>query len=223
MKYSGSFGHPRLWLQLHLEFEDGSTQNVVTDGSWKTTEGPITFSCIYGGEDYDARREQPGWDSPGFDDSGWRRAGGVEAPGGAMRAQSRPPIRVQQTFQSANVSEPRPGVYIYDLGQNFSGWPRVTASGPAGSTIRMVPGELLDKDGLVTQRSSGGPNSFSYTLKGQGREVWSPRFSYYGFRYVQVEGLKPEKVEGEFVHLDAPRVGHFESSNTGVQSHSCPH
>lgn len=213
VKYSGSFGHPRLWLQLHLEFEDGSTQNVVTDGSWKTSEGPITFSCIYGGEDYDARREQPGWDSPGFDDSGWRRAGGVEAPGGAMRAQASPPVRVQQTFQAVKVPQPRPGVFIYDLGQNFSGWPRVTASGPAGSTVKMIPGELLGQDELVTQRSSGGPNSFSYTLKGQGREVWAPRFSYYGFRYVQVEGLRPEKVEGEFVHLDAPRVGKFECSN----------
>ncbi|HWQ10579.1 MAG TPA: family 78 glycoside hydrolase catalytic domain, partial [Holophaga sp.] len=86
--------------------------------------------------------------------------------------------------------------------------------GPAGATVRMIPGELLDKDGFVTQRSSGGPNSFSYTLKGQGREVWSPRFTYYGFRYVQVEGLKPENVEGQFVHLDAPRSGQFECSNT---------
>lgn len=213
VKYSGSFGHPRLWLQLHLEFADGSTQDVVTDGTWKTTEGPITFSCLYGGEDYDARREQPGWDSPGFDDSAWRRAGGVEAPGGVMRAQSSPPIRVQQTYPANRVTEPKPGVFVYDLGQNFSGWPRVTASGPAGSTVKMIPGELLDKDGLVTQRSSGGPNSFSYTLKGEGREVWSPRFSYYGFRYVQVEGWKPESVEGQFVHLDAPRVGKFECSN----------
>ncbi|MBN9659952.1 MAG: family 78 glycoside hydrolase catalytic domain [Acidobacteria bacterium] len=213
VKYSGSFGHPRLWLQLHLEFADGSTQDVVTDSTWKTTEGPLTFSCLYGGEDYDARRELPGWDSPGFDDSAWKRAGGVEAPGGVMRAQSSPPIRVQQTYPAVRVTEPKPGVFVYDLGQNFSGWPRVTASGPAGSTVKMIPGELLDKDGLVTQRSSGGPNSFSYTLKGQGREVWAPRFSYYGFRYVQVEGWKPERVEGQFVHLDAPRVGKFECSN----------
>ncbi|QOY90836.1 family 78 glycoside hydrolase catalytic domain [Paludibaculum fermentans] len=213
VKYSGSFGHPRLWLQLHLEYRDGSTQDIATDGSWKTADGPITFSCLYGGEDYDARREQPGWDSPGFDDSTWRRAGGVEAPGGVLRAQSSPAIRVQQTYPAVQVTEPKPGVYVYDLGQNFSGWPRVTASGPAGSTVKMIPGELLDKDGLVTQRSSGGPNSFSYTLKGEGREVWSPRFSYYGFRYVQVEGLKPEAVEGQFVHLDAPRTGKFECSN----------
>ncbi|MGJ5816602.1 family 78 glycoside hydrolase catalytic domain [Paludibaculum fermentans] len=213
VKYSGSFGHPRLWAQVHLEYADGSTQDIATDSSWKTAEGPIAFSCLYGGEDYDARREQPGWDAPGFDDSAWRQAGGVEAPGGVMRAQSSQPIRVQQTYPSIRVTEPRPGVFVYDLGQNFSGWPRVTASGPAGSTVKMIPGELLGKDGLVTQRSSGGPNSFSYTLKGQGREVWAPRFSYYGFRYVQVEGLKPESVEGQFVHLDAPRSGRFECSN----------
>jgi hypothetical protein len=214
VKYTGSFGHPRLAMVLHLEFADGSERDVATDGTWRVSDGPITFSCIYGGEDYDARVEQAGWDRPGFDDSEWRRASTGEPPGGTMRAQTSPPIKIQKTLSTARVTEPKPGVRVYDLGLNFAGWPKVTASGPAGSTVKMIPGELLGPDGLVTQRSSGGPVSFTFTLKGAGRETWAPRFTYYGFRYVQVEATaNVEKMEGEFVHLDAPRAGEFASSS----------
>jgi hypothetical protein len=213
-KFTGSFGQPRLRLQLHLEYTDGTVADVATDGTWRVTDGPLTFSCIYGGEDYDARREPAGWDRPGFDDSAWRRAAGMEAPGGELRAQASPPVRVQQTLRPVKVTEPKPGVVVYDLGQNFAGWPRITANGPAGSEIKMTPGELLDSAGLVSQRSSGGPVSFNYTLRGGGDETWSPRFSYYGFRYVQVEGAAAlRSLEGQFLHLDARRTGEFSSSN----------
>jgi len=223
-KYTGSFGHPRLFLQLHLEFQDGTVADVGTDGSWRVHDGPLTFSCIYGGEDFDARLEPAGWDRPGFDDSSWPRATGVEAPGGVLRAQSSPPVRVQQTFRPVRVTEPKLGTYVYDLGQNFAGWPKIVVSGPAGAQVRLTPGELLDSAGLVTQRSSGGPTYFTYTLNGSGEETWSPRFSYTGFRYVQVEGAAPasdarpggatlRRLEGQFVHLDAVRTGQFSCSN----------
>lgn len=213
-KYTGSFGHPRLWVMLHVEYADGTSGDIATDASWHTHEGPVVFSCIFGGEDYDARKEMPGWDGPGFDAANWQRVSTVEAPGGVMKAQSSPPIRVQQTFATVKVTQPKPGVSVYDLGQNFSGWPLITVSGAAGSEVRMTPGELLDETGLVSQRPSGGPNSFTYTLKGAGRETWSPRFTYYGFRYVQVESTATvHRLEGQFVHLDATRVGEFSSSN----------
>ena len=96
VKYTGSFGHPRLFVQLHLEFDDGTSRDVASDASWRTHSGPVTFSCIFGGEDYDARLEPPGWDRAGFDDSAWPRATTVEAPGGVMRAQSSPPLKVQR-------------------------------------------------------------------------------------------------------------------------------
>lgn len=215
VKYNGSFGQPRLSLFLRLTFDDGSTQDITTDTSWRTQLGPITFSCIFGGEDYDARLEISNWDQPNYDDSAWPHARGVEAPGGTMTAQSSPPIKVQRTFQPVKVTSPRPGLRVYDLGQNFAGWPRISVSGPAGAQVKIIPGELLDKDGLVSQRSSGGPNSFTYTLKGAGREAWAPRFTYYGFRYLQVETTATvHEIAGEFVHLDAPRTGSFESSNT---------
>lgn len=223
-KYTGSFGQPRLWMQLHLEYADGTSADIATDSNWKVHDGPLTFSCIYGGEDYDARLELPGWDKPGFDDSAWPRPEGMEAPGGVLRSQSSPPVRVQRTFHPVKTTQPKPGVYVYDLGQNFSGWPKITVAGPAGAQVRLTPGELLDANGLVTQHSSGGPVYFSYVLKGSRAETWSPRFSYYGFRYVQVEGAAPaaetakgapvmQELEGQFVHLDAPPAGQFTCSN----------
>ena len=213
-KYTGSFGAPRVRAYLRVEFEDGTLLETGTDTTWRTTEGPITFSCIYGGEDYDARREPTGWDRAGFDDSQWRRASGVDAPGGELRAQQSPPVRVQQSFRAVKVTTPKPGVTVYDLGQNFAGWPRLVASGAAGGTVKMTPGELLNAEGLVSQRSSGGPVWFAYTLRGGGEETWEPRFSYTGFRYVQVEGTAAVRsIEGEFLHLDAARTGEFSSSN----------
>ncbi|HYW44496.1 MAG TPA: family 78 glycoside hydrolase catalytic domain [Bryobacteraceae bacterium] len=223
-KYTGSFGYPRLLAQLHLEFEDGTARDIATDSSWRVERGPVTFSCIYGGEDFDARLEPAGWDRPGFDDSAWRRPAGVESAGGDLRAQMSPPVRVDETFRPRKVTEPRPGVFVYDLGQNFAGWPRIEVSGLAGAQVKLTPGELLDRNGVVTQRSSGGPQSFNYTLRGSGRESWAPRFSYYGFRYVQVEGAAPEAaartglpvlhaLEGQFIHLDAARVGRFHCSD----------
>jgi alpha-L-rhamnosidase len=225
VKFTGSYGPPKCVLELQIEFADGSSTSVVTDGSWRAAAGPITFSCIYGGEDHDARREPRGWSEPGFDDSSWATADVVDGPGGNLFAQSGPPIKVMQTFKPVRVSEPRPGVYVYDFGQSFSGWPEITVQGPAGATVRMIPAELLDAQGLANQGGSGGPCYFQYTLAGTGEETWHPRFSYYGLRYVQIEGAQPGvdattagkprilAVEGQFVHADARVVGSFACSS----------
>ena len=224
-KYTGSFGTPRVWAQLHLEFTDGANTDVATDRSWRSHPGPITFSDTFGGEDFDARLEPNGWDRAGFDDSAWPRANPIEAPGGELRADTSPAIRVREVFRPIHISQPKPGVFVYDLAQNFSGWPEIVVSGAAGTRVRLTPGELLDSSGLVSQQSSGGgPTYFEYTLKGSGRERWAPRFSYYGFRYVQVEGAAPasehqptlaalHELTGQFLYLDAEQTGHFECSN----------
>ncbi len=224
VKFKGTFGPPKLIAQLHIEYADGTSEEVGTDGSWRTARGPVVFSCIYGGEDYDARLEQPGWNGPGFDASGWGAAAVAEGPGGVLSGACAPPIRVMQTLSAKAPAAFPDGALVYDLGKNFSGRPRITVRGPAGATVKLVPGELLDEKGRVTQRQSGSPVSYSYTLKGGGDEVWSPRFSYYGFRYVQAEGAapdggggadKPEIVElsGEFTHSSAAVAGNFECSN----------
>jgi hypothetical protein len=230
-KFSASVGPPCVILQLEISFEDGSKQVVVSDSTWRIVPSPITFSCTYGGEDYDARREQEGFAAPTPEqDAYYRRdpnhpAQVIQGPGGTLRPALAPPIRVQRTFTPVRITEPEPGIYVYDLGQNFSGWPALRVRGAAGSTVKLVPGELLDADGRVSQKSAGGgPVSFSYTLKGGGTEEWRPRFSYFGFRYVQVEGARqpgqpadkrPEllSLEGQFIHADVAAAGQFTCSN----------
>jgi alpha-L-rhamnosidase len=212
-KFTASFGPPKFRFHLELEYSDGSTAVVGSDTSWKTAPGPITFSCIYGGEDYDARLEQSGWDRAGFDDSAWQETSGTEAPGGVMAAQFSPPVRVQSTYKSSSVKETKPGVFVYDLGMNFAGRPRIQVRGTAGQKIRLTPTELLDEQGRPNQAATGAPVWFEYTLKGSGLETWTPKFSYTGFRYLQVEGVKPESVEGEFLYADAAVTGKFESSS----------
>jgi hypothetical protein len=220
IKYKGSFGDPAFLLQARVEYEDGTVEHVVTDARWKAAPGPVTFSCIFGGEDYDARREHPGWMLPGFDDSAWRAAATGANPGGELVAESAPPVKVMESFRTVRVTEPAPGIRVYDLGQNFAGWPRIRVRGKAGASVKMSTAELLGPDGKIDPTSAmgawKGPGiSFNYTLKGGGVEEWHPRFSYTGFRYVQVEtDAEVLSLEGDFVHSSAERTGSFTSSNT---------
>jgi alpha-L-rhamnosidase len=227
-KFVGDYGPPKCIVQLHIEYADGQALDVISDGTWKTTSGPITFSSTYGGEDFDARREPQGWDRPGFDDQHWQAAAVVKSPGGALVPEIAPPLRVMQSYEPGPPTHPKLGVLVYDLGQNFAGWPVISVSGPGGAVVKLIPGELLNEDGTVSQRSSGQPQWFSYTLRGNGVETWRPRFSYYGFRYVQVEGasLEPSKRKvqilgllGEAVHSSSASVGEFHSSDKLNQIH----
>jgi len=214
-KFAGTFGEPRLIAQLHVTFADGTSTEVITDASWKCRAGPIVFSSIYGGEDYDAGLDPEGWRSAGFSDGWWAAARETYGPGGALLAQSNEPVRALETFQPVRIAEPKPGIRVYDLGRNFSGWPQIRIKGPAARTVRLICGELLDDAGLVTQRSSGGPQWFTYALRGNGEESWHPRFSYYGFRYVQVEipsGVEVLELDGQFIHSSAARAGEFSCS-----------
>ena len=225
-KFIGSFGQPKLLLQMQIEFSDGSSRTIVSDGSWKTIPGPIVFSSIYGGEDYDAQLEQQGWDRPGFQDATWAPAIEVGSPGGQMVSQMLPPTKVTTVLSPRTIIDRMSGTRIYDLGQNISGWPEIVVRGPRGAKIEITAGELLDKDGRVTQHSAnarpGSANLFSYTLKGTGDETWHPRFSYYGFRYIQITLVKGAAssnrpvllaLKGDFVHADAVQVGEFSTSN----------
>lgn len=224
-KFTGSFGNPKLILRLQLDYADDTSSAIVTDTEWKTSPGPIAFSSIYGGEDFDARKEPAGWDKPGFGEGAWLQAQIATGAAPRLVARSAPPVKLQQQFSAPQVTEPQPGVFVYDLGQNFSGWPAIEVEGTAGQTVKLTPGELL-KDGVVTQSNVGSPMYFSYTLKGGGVEQWHPRFSYTGFRYVQVDGAvstaqaasypgrpRINSLAGHFIYASAESVGKFKSSD----------
>lgn len=214
-KFKGSFGPPKLIAELLITFQDGSTQLISSDEKWKTTDGPIRFSGIYGGEDHDARLDHAGWDQNRFDDSAWVKVDKCDDPGGALVEQTYTPIRIMKVFESNVMKDVAENVRLFDTGQNISGWPALTLAGKAGATVTLTPGELLDENGRVSQKNIGAPVSFTYTSKTANEESWHPRFSLTGFRYVEASGdldaLK--KVEGHFVHNSARVVGEFKCSN----------
>jgi hypothetical protein len=219
-KFTGTFGQPKLIAALRLTFTDGTRQTISSDATWQTAPGPITLSSVYGGEDFDARLEPSGWDTPAFNAATWLPAVPVTGPGGALQPEPIPPIQPFELHTPIAITHPRPGLTVYDLGQNFAGWPELTVTGQRGATLKLLPGELLDADGLVTQRSAnafpGSEVSFHYTLRGGPPERWHPRFSYYGFRYVQVEQtgtISALRLTGRTLHLAAQQTGTFTSSD----------
>lgn len=226
-KFKDSFGLPRCIVQLEIQYTDGSTATVVSNDEWLTASSPITFSCIYGGEDYDARLEQAGWDEPGFNPKeAWHCAALVDAPKGQLKAQKNPPLKVMQTFKPVNMQDFGSGRLIIDLGQNFSGWVRLSVKGAEGARIKVIPAEILNEEGRPSQKWSGSPHEYNYVLKGGIVENWSPRFSYYGFRYVEIEGVHNDEtianklglahlveIEGQMIYPDVETIGYFESSD----------
>jgi alpha-L-rhamnosidase len=210
------YDYPRLFLQIHIEYQFGEQQCIFSDASWKVAHGPVMENGIYYGERYDARLEQPGWDQPNFDEHGWQNA--IVVPGPKLAAQLMPPIRKTQTLRPKNISSPQPGLYIADFGQNFTGWVKITIQGPSGTEIRFRYAELLHDDG----RLNIAPNQKAeatdvFILSGNGTEIFEPRFTYHGFRYVEISGFPgvptPEQIEGCFVHTDVERSGQFACSN----------
>lgn len=223
-KFTGTFGPLKAIAQLRLEYADGSTEFIGTDGSWRTHAGPITFSCVYGGEDFDARLEPEGWNRPGADVNDWASALEVEGPGGLLKGFScdAPAIGTFEVLKPIDAKELKPGVTVYDLGQNASLMPRLKVRGAAGDVVRIKPAELVKADGSLDRGSCGGGESYwQYTLAGKGPETWFPKFFYHGCRYLEVErrGAKTgqwpviESIEGVVVHSRAEPVGEFECSN----------
>lgn len=226
-KFMGSYGQPKLLLQMEVRYADGSTDRIASNSSWLTHPGPISYSSTYGGEEFHAGTLPEDWDQPAFRHQGWKPSLEVSGPGGTLVADGAEPMVIAESFKPVRVTYPKPGIAVYDLGQNMSGWPSIKVQGPAGSTISLRPGELLASDGTVTQHSANAsmedPVLFGYTLRGtHGTEIWHPRFSYYGFRYVEVTtqpalpgGKVPQllSLTGDFVHARAPVVGLFASSN----------
>jgi alpha-L-rhamnosidase len=212
---------PQLLAQLHVEYEDGSKERIATDGSWRCSEGPILHSDLLMGESYDAREEMPGWSDPGFDDSAWYGVKAEEIGDTNLVAQPDEGIKVTEELRAKSVTEPEEGVYVFDLGKNMVGWVRLKVEGEAGTEITLRHAEALNPDGtLYTTNLRAARATDRYVLKGDGEEVYEPRFTFHGFRYVEVTGFpgepQPEAVTGRVVHSAIPPTGSFECSNQMV-------
>ncbi len=227
-------GRPRLIARLGIEYTDGTNGSVVTDTTWKVAEGPLLRNNVYTGTKYDARLEIPGAESPGFDDSGWADANQSLEPIGTLRSQLTPPVRVTKTVKPVSLTQPLPGVYIFDMGQNLAGVARLNVSGAAaGARIRMRYGELLHGDGTldVSTTLAGyigsswchpDPPGMAdandvYICKGAGAENYTPAFTFHGFRYVELTGYPAaptlDTIEGLRMNSDVNAVGTFACSN----------
>ena len=195
-KFARTTSDPQVIAQLEVTRADGSTETIATDDSWRTTLGATTSSNWYGGEDYDARRELPGWDGAGADRSGWQPAVEVGRPAGTaiLTGRHSEPVRVVETLPGTEISRPAPGVRIFDVGRNIAGVPQLTIDAPAGTTVRIYPAEAL-RNGHVDQSISnvGAPVWDQLTSAGH-RTTWHPEFGYHGFRYLELVGV-PEGAE----------------------------
>ncbi len=240
-KLQTSFGAPQLLLRMEINYMDGSSKTIVSDTDWKYALSPVTYNSIYGGESYDARLYQAGFDNAGFDDSSWLPVVEVEGSSGILTPQTVQSVKIMERFgivstsripadslAAASAATKRnidASVFVADMGQNLAGFPEITVKGKRGQKITLLVAEKLTKQGACDQRQTGRQHYYEYTLNGDGIETWHPRFSYYGFRYIQVEGAVLEgepnpddlpvitNLQSCFVYNSADEVSSFECSN----------
>ena len=221
-----SFGAPKLRFLLQVEYANGRTEYVVSDPTWKATASPITFSSIYGGEDYDAQRLIPGWKEPGYDDSTWPKVQ-LSHCDITLKPQLCEPVKMRREIPTQHRFKNAKGNWVYDLGQNFSGIIRIKLRTKSRRQVIFRPGELLNPDSTINQSASGSPYYFTYTTSSEpGTITWQPQFTYYGFRYIQVEGAVPvgedaddgkpeiENITGIHLCNAAPEAGSFQCNDT---------
>ena len=199
-----SFGPPTLKFFLYVIYEDGMRERLLSDENWEWAPSPIVFNSIYGGEDYDARIEP----------TDWKPVVIQEAPKGLLRKQIAKPVKIMEQFPVKKTLR-KDSLMVLDMGQNLAGYPEITVSGKPGQYLKITPAETLTPEGLCNQKQTGRPHYYTYILKGEGKETWHPRFSYYSYRYLQIEGdIKVLKdIKSCFIYNSALRIGEFECSN----------
>ena len=214
-----SFGFPKMALQLFVEYADGSNEVIRTDDTWKlTVDGPILSNNEYDGEEYDARKEMKDWNKTNFDDKTWVNARYVQEPGGFYEAQMTPNMKIMGEVKPISIKGTPKGTYILDMGQNMVGWLQLKVKGKSGDQITMKFAESLQADGsLYIANLRDAKTTDVYTLKGEGEEIWEPRFIFHGFRFVEISGYtsKPtlDNFIGKVVYDDIKTTGTFESSD----------
>lgn len=214
-----TFGLPQLLAQLEITYIDGSKQTIVSDESWKVTvNGPIGSNNEFDGEEYDARKEMPGWNKAGFDDSSWYVVEIVDAPEGKIVAQENPNIKIMDLVKPVAINKLDDDKYIIDMGQNMVGWVSMKVRGNVGDVVKLRFAELLKDDGnLYLDNLRGAKVTDLYTLKGEYEEYWEPSFVFHGFRYVEITGYPGEPqlsdFEGKVIYDQMETTGSFETSN----------
>jgi alpha-L-rhamnosidase len=207
-----------LLAQIIIKYEDGSSQVFGTGGDWKSSTGPILWSDLYNGEFYDSRLEKDGWARPGYDDSNWHGVRLANHGTEKLIAQQAPPVLKIQELKPVEVFTTPEGDRVLDMGQNMIGWIRLSVEGPAGTAVTLRHAEVLDRDGnFYTENLRTADQTNTYILKGGGVEVWEPRFTFQGFRYLSVDGypgeITPENFTGVIIHSEMEPTGHFQSSH----------
>ncbi|MGQ0615473.1 MAG: family 78 glycoside hydrolase catalytic domain [Acidimicrobiia bacterium] len=214
-------GPKQVIVRLAVRYRDGTTADVVTDGTWTWSHSPIEANDIYAGDVYDGRRANPGWADAGDGGRGWRPVEAVATPAGTLTASTAPPVRVTETIRPVAVDQPMPGVWVFDLGTNIAGWARLRATGPAGTEIAMHYAEDLGAGGMIDPATNRGAAATDIVVLGpEAGTTYEPRFTYHGFRYVAVTGFPGtptlDSLDGRVVHADVGPVGIFRSSDPMV-------
>lgn len=221
-----SYGYPMMIMKLQIEYQDGSAETIVSDRQWKACPSPVTYSSIYGGEDYDATLYQPGWMKPGFDDKKWSEVQ-ITSNRGALEVSPALPVKIVEEFPTTRIHQTKYGKWLYDLGQNFSGTISLRVKGKPGQKVEMNTCELFDEqvDSITIHGGYRGEYRLSYTTASTESETWHPQFTYFGQRYVLVSGAVPagqpnplnlpviEEIRGLHTRNAAPSAGDFECSN----------
>jgi alpha-L-rhamnosidase len=206
-----------LLAQLEISYDDGTTDRLVTDETWRATSGPIRASDIYDGETYDAREERSGWSTAEYVDRDWSGVQTIERDLDTLVAPSGPPVRRIEEVAPVAITTSRAGRTIVDFGQNLVGWLRISVRGTTGQTITLRHAEVLEHGELGTRPLRRAAATDRYILRGDGLETWEPRFTFHGFRYAEVEGwpgeLRPDDLRAVVCHSDMERTGWFECSD----------
>ena len=212
------FGYKKALVQLHVTYTDGTERVIVSNERWKATRGPVLYNCVYDGEVYDANQEKRGWSEARYDDSAWDQAVIMDRPAAELRSHLMPPIRTNQVRSPVKVTEPKPGMKVYDLGQNFTGWVRVALKGAKGTRVFLRFSEELHEDGTLDFTcNEKAKATVEYVMKGGGGEVYEPRFTYFGFQYVEVTAQPElptiESLQGCVTFSANDHIGTFECSH----------
>jgi len=219
---------PACLLQLEIEYENGTTQTIISDKSWKSAPSPIVYNDIREGEKYDARLEIQDWNESDFNDESWAGVREKSGPKGKLVAQMIPANRIMREVTPVSVKSPKPGLYVIDMGQNMAGWIKLKVKGDSGAIVKMKFGELLNPDGTLNQfninRHHRNPEFQvgEYILKGKGEEIWEPKFTYYGFQYIEISGypglLTKDDIVGKVIHTSFGKSGSFSCSNEVINN-----